>query len=157
MKKLELSLIAIKTLRFLTKFEESKIVGNDGKEINAPRVLSGEDSAQRRFFWRITDSLVEEDAKLISEKVQTHNLLLEKKKEGMDEQEVEKKLSNDKELVDSLKKLNEFAKENNEKKHEMEITENTFDFLSGVFRGWQSWAQEDDFIYEELNQIFKKQ
>ena len=148
---MKLSLPAIKSLRFISAYSDEKQIINE-KETNAPRFLSNEQSAQRRFFYKNTEEIINKAVEEINEKIIAHNKLVEDKRAAIDGEDKEKDamLKNDKELNESFNEIKEVEKRQDTEVYVVDVEPKTKKFLKSVFDGWKSWVVTDDAIREEI-------
>lgn len=176
---MELSSGSIGLLRFIVSFDGKEVGGSpafgqenkQGQEVDAPRRLNGEESAQRRFFNKEADRIQKEISEVIQPIVDAHNAKSKAKRdalkpanpkdEGENEDAYEARLAQivgkDEELRASFMDLQEKNKVALEKKHQLNLTEKTVAFLKKYyleFSGKVGFLQGDDDMVEELNGAF---
>jgi len=168
--KINVSLQAHSMLKFVLTTTGEKEVDQKGNEINSPLRLNGEESAQRRHYFKLLEPTLERVEKELLEASEAHMELVKKEKDKLEktfnnnhstlgslsEEEKDAKLNKVPILIDSFKKLQALNKKLNEEKTEVEVTEKTAEVIKKYFKEYGDkigFASGDDSVIEELNEI----
>jgi hypothetical protein len=168
---MDLSLSSITLLKFVASYDGKKEVNADGKEVDSPRRLNNEESAQRRFFLREVARVEEETKPALQAIVDGYNKFLEEKKTGYktDNPRAEKEtdeewnkrilslLENDQEVKDRFELVKVESLALNKKIFSLNLTQKTVDFLKKYFQIFGDevgFLPGDDEAVQELNQAF---
>ena len=157
--KINLSQGGFNILRYTLTVTGEKEVNSQGVEVDSQRRLNGEDSAQRRFFLKIVNPLLEE-------KRGEAQKLLDDYKEAWKKENLKKEEEADKEYETRLnvvimgdKELNEKIGEILKTKMEVDLTNKTFDVVKKYYNEFgdkNGWLVGDDEIVEEINAELNK-
>lgn len=165
---IELSSGALKLLKFCLFFTGEKEFNAQGVEMNSPRRLNGEESAQRRHFVKAFDPVEKDVDGKIDEIVKEFNAAVDVKKAELKEsrprREDESKedyearvvdiLNKDEELLEKMAKTNERTAALRREKCKLEITEKTKEVLKKYFSKFgeeYGFLSADDEYVEELD------
>lgn len=164
---MQLSYNAIKLAKHVSSYTGEKEVNDKGDETLSPRRLNGEESAQRRHFFKAieakekaTDTELQSLLSAHNDKVAEARKVLEAVK--MDETPEQKDarilsgLNNNKDLVESLKNTIEKRNVLVAEKFEIELTDKTKSFLKKYFTEFgdkAGYSEGDDETVVELNTI----
>lgn len=168
---MELSYGAINLLRVVVTTDGTRQMNSEGKEELSPLRLNGEESAQRRFFMKESQKIIDEVQPPIQKMVTDYNAMLEAKKDvykkdfPIAESEAQKDydvrmaiaLSQDEELVNAVTAVKAEDVIIRETKHSIDITQKTQDFLKKyfiLFGDVSGYVMADDSLVEELNTMF---
>jgi hypothetical protein len=168
---MDLSLSSITLLKFVVSYDGKKEVNADGKEVDSPRRLNGEESAQRRFFFREVARVEEETKPALQAIVDGYNKFLEEKKTGYKADnpraEDETDAAWDKRILSLLEKDQDIkarfelvkveSSALNKKIFTLNLTQKTVDFLKKYFKLFGDevgFLPGDDEAVQELNQTF---
>ena len=164
---MKVSIQSLNLLKHFLLFTGQKEVGDKGNEVPSARRLKNEESCQRRFFTKAIQPILDENIKAITVEVEKHNKKLEKAKEeikkknkDIKEEDLNLKLNTDKELLKSVKELNDFSLVLDKKKYEFEdfkFTDKTKAIIKKYFLEYgekNGFTGGDDEAIAELNNLF---
>lgn len=156
--KLKLSQNAYGILKHVLAYTGEKEMNQDGKEIMSPRRLSGEDGAQRRFYFKAIDPLlksaIDEKSKFATQAIEKYKKENKKEKGETEEkynERVAKTLNSDGNL---LLKVNAPLM----KPLEVELTDKTAETIKKYFKEYgdtNGWTAADDATIEEIENNLK--
>lgn len=168
---MKLTASSINLLKFVVSMDGKKEVNADGKEVDSPRRLNGEESCSRRMFMK--EALrIEEDLKPEVQKiVDGYNSFLDERRSALKEanpkQEGEEDEAYNKRIgalleadADIIAKFNDVKVKNEEltsRVHVIEVSEKVKEFLKKyylLFGEEVGYVQGDDAATEELNGVF---
>ena len=144
---MKMSYNAAKLLKFVLGFTGEKEVSEKGEEINTLRRLNGEESSQRRHFYKAVEKVEKETETLVQDLTAEHNKKVEERRElfkkrnpqrkgeeeGDFERRIVKLLNQELDLVESIRKIQKETDLVLEKIFEIEITEKTQTVLKKYF------------------------
>ena len=151
---MELSLRAVNLLKYVLSSTGEKQVNEKGAEVDVPRRLNGEESAQRRFFFGAVKEFVDKSAEEVNAEIVKYNEFLDKKRADLGEAEKKDEvLQKNEELKEAMKELQEFIAEVNMRKVSFELKDKTVKSLKKYFveyGGEVGFMAGDDEIVEEI-------
>jgi len=163
---MQLSLNAIAVLKHVLTYDGKKeiVKDNQGKEqeVSSARKLNVLESVQRRFFFKNVEAPIKEASEEIEQAVKVHNTLRDSKKEELEKsgkkKDIDKALSEDKEIQASLKLLEDLNKQLNAKKIEFQLEPKTKEVVNKYFQEYANevgFAAGDDPSVSELEDALK--
>lgn len=169
---LKLSTSAVTLLRHTFSYTGEKEIGKDGQEVLSPRRLNGDDSAQRRHFFKKTADIVksyqdvftgnnEEFNKFSVEvraKLTSENPQLEGEKPEDYATRINFLLSKSKEMEEKYQELDKKVLEEKKKINVIEVTDKTKEVLKKYFLEFgekEGFVEADDEHVEEINEALK--
>ena len=157
--KINLSQGGFNILKYTLTVTGEKEVNSQGIEVDSQRRLNGEDSAQRRFFLKIVNPLLEEKRGEAQKLLDEHKEVWKKENvKGEEETEKEYETRLNVEMVGN-KKLNDEIGEILKTKMEVDLTNKTFDVVKKYYNEFgdkNGWLVGDDEIVEEINAELNK-
>ena len=157
--KINLSQGGFNILKYTLTVTGEKEVNSQGIEVDSQRRLNGEDSAQRRFFLKIVNPLLEEKRGEAQKLLDEHKEVWKKENvKGEEETEKEYETRLNVEMVGN-KKLNDEIVEILKTKMEVDLTNKTFDVVKKYYNEFgdkNGWLVGDDEIVEEINAELNK-
>lgn len=169
---MQLNFNEISLLRYVLATTGEKEIGrnNEGKEVemDAPRRLNGEDSAQRRHFFKNTQEFIDEIQNNLRVSGDEYRKDLEDEETKLKASEVEKAGEKEEDYNDRIKKLatsnlSEKLVEKNKKfsetlivKQEIEVTDKTKEVLKKYFKEFGDkigFMSNDDEVVESINNL----
>jgi len=169
--KLNLSQSAYTLLKVCLSITGEKELNQKGEEVMSPRRLNGEESAQRRHYFKAIDSKLEENNKKALEAGDKHNEKLKKlqedykkknpqnKKESTEDYDkrINSLLNNDKTLMASFAAAMAVQQQVNKEKFEIDITDKTVEVIKKYYKEYSDqvgWGSGDDEVVEEIEEAF---
>lgn len=167
-----LSYNAIKLLKFVLSCTGEKELDERGQEIQSPRRLNGEESSQRRLYFKAINEIEKTVETALNELVKSHNEKVNAQKEILKTSFLKKEdqsdkdyedylnlmLNNDQNLVESLNQIKKGSQQLMETKQVVEIGEKVLDVLKKYFVEFGEkvgYVTGDDEVIAELEEVLK--
>ena len=151
--KISLSQVGHSLLKYVLTSTGEKEINPNGQEVDTQRRLNGEESAQRRFFLKVVNPLIEENKK---EAIKLIDDFKEewKKENAKKEEETDKEYESRMNIaISNNKELNEKVSEVLKTKIEVEVTDKTVEVVKKYYKEFgdkNGWLSGDDGAIEEI-------
>lgn len=149
---MELSQNGHRILKFILTNTGEKEIGQDGKEIDSPRRLNGEESAQRRFYLKAVDPIIAEKNEKMVKLIDDAKEKFKKESPKKDKEKEEEYTLRMNIAFQGDKELNKAYQAVRDEKIEVELEDKTITVIKKYFVefgekiGWQ--PGDDEFVEE---------
>ncbi len=167
---MKLSTNAILLLKYTLSYSGQIEVGQNGQDVLSPRKLNGEESSQRRHFFKSVEEVTTNYDKMLREEqnkvMYVQNKLkedlkkeftkLETEKDEEYEERINKKIVENKELIERVEEINKIIKDKQEEEQEFDITPKTLEVVKKYFVKYGDqcgFMPNDDKSVEEIERV----
>ncbi len=164
--KLNLSLQAHTLIKHTLTFTGESEVNGKGEDVLASRKLNGEESSQRRHYFKTINPTIDEKQKVLQETVKEFNEKITKiseklklktpqgkEKDEVYEAKINRQVNAEPKVKEWMEELNKLVEKNNEEMLEVELTDKTVEVVKKYFKEYDEnvgWNVGDDKLVEEI-------
>lgn len=159
---MQITYTAARLAKFILSSTGEKELNEKGQEVNTPRRLSAIEASQRRHFNKAIELLEKTTNEKIEKLQNDHKNLIKEKRDLLDksltEEQQNELLNADKDLLSSVKNLQEQLLVLINEKHELNLTDETKEVVKkylAEFGEKSGFVDGDDQAVEELEELFK--